>query len=102
MSFQLGATATKHTEIRKALETQRDQQLRANRQVTPETAATLRAQTEELESDLADAAIAGAEAAARKLKGAGNYQVTVSGQQNYDGDGNPGGGAVSISVNANP
>ena len=100
MSIQLGATATKANEVRKALETQRDQQLRANQQVTPDTADAIRAQSDELEGVLTDAAIAGAEAIARKLKDYGSFQVTATaGKDPADPNGLA---AVSVSINAIP
>jgi hypothetical protein len=104
VSFQFGATAGKHTEIRKNLQADRDSKLRgdeydvqaATSRPGADVGAVQRAR-DELEGDLAEAGIAAAEAAARKLKGASSYQVTVSGHQNPDGT-----QAVSVAVNAAP
>jgi hypothetical protein len=101
VSFQFGATAGKHTEIRKNLQTQRDTQLgdlrRAEEEgdVTQQPPAGARG---ELEGDLAEAAITAAEAGLRKLKGYSGYQVTVAGSDPGDG----GSGHFSVSVVAVP
>ena len=96
MSFQLGATADKAGSIRKALTDQRDRQLGDLRRAEGDDDATVDLR-DQLESDLADAGIAAAEAAARKLKDASSYQVTVSGHRNPDGT-----QAVSVAINAAP
>lgn len=100
MSFQFGATAGKPNEIRKALENQRDAQLGDLRRSEEEGQPGQQPDPDlrdQLEGDLADAGIAAAEAAARKLKAAGSFQVTVSGHRNPDGT-----QAVSVAVNAAP
>jgi hypothetical protein len=102
VSFQLGATATKANEVRKALQDDRDRklssdELNANR---ASGADDIQAQRDELEGVLADAAIAGAEAIARKLKDYGSFQVTATvGQDPFDPNSLTG---VSVSVNAIP
>jgi hypothetical protein len=102
VSFQLGATATKANEVRKALQDDRDRklssdELNANRATGAEH---IQAQRDELEGVLADAAIAGAEAIARKLKDYGSFQVTATaGQDPFDPNSLTG---VSVSVNAIP
>lgn len=100
MTFQFAATTDKAGSVRKALQDQRDSQLGDLRRAEEEGGATQQPDPDlrdQLEGDLADAGIAAAEAAARKLKDVGSYQVTVSGHRNPDGV-----QAVSVSVNAVP
>ena len=93
MPFQLSATAAKHTEIRKALERQRDTQIKelpgdfADDDQGHEQARLVDRDRTLLEGDLVDAAIAAAEVATRKLKDAGSYQVTISGGEEPAADG---------------
>lgn len=93
MSFQLSATAAKHTEIRKALERQRDTQVKelpgdfADDDQGHEQARLVDRDRSLLGGSLVDAAIAAAEAAARRLKDAGQFQVTVSGGEEPAADG---------------
>jgi hypothetical protein len=103
VSIQLGATATKANEVRKALQDNRDSQLgdlrRAEEEGDPGQQPTPGVR-DELEDVLADAAIAGAEAIARKLKDYGSFQVTATaGQDPFDPNSLTG---VSVSVNAIP
>lgn len=85
MSFQLAATAAKPNEVRKALEAQRDAQvaqLPEEFDDSPqgrEAFARTERDADELGGDLVDAAIAAAEAAVKKLKGANSYQITAMG-----------------------
>jgi hypothetical protein len=87
VSFQLSATAAKHTEIRKALERQRDTQVKelpggfADDAYGQEQRRQTTQTRDELEGDLVDAAITAAEAATRKLKSAGQFQVTITGAE---------------------
>lgn len=100
MSFQLGATADKASDIRKHLTSQRDRQLKALPDDLEENDAGI-AENErirdELEGELADAGIAGIAAAARELKHASGFQVTVSGHRNPDGQ-----MGLSMAINASP
>jgi hypothetical protein len=100
VSFQLSGTVTKRGEVKKALEGHRDRQLGDLRRAEEEGAPTQQPDPqvrEQLESDLVDAAVAGAEAIVGKLKDASSYQLTASAHRDVNGQ-----AAVSVAVSAVP
>ena len=83
MSFQLSATVAKASEVKRALEGQRDQRLKEFQAAADQGAPTVDRGSAEVD-DLAAAGIAAAEAAAKKLQG-NRFQVTVSGHRDAGG-----------------